>query len=305
MAKGTYSSPMWHREGLIDEEILLFNKLYKPAYRRFVDEVDTRDRYYQLATVSDMPAMSQVDELVPVPELNFETPYSTTVVPLSYKGKFKLAFEAYKRDPEGLYKNIPKLLSRAYMKSMDGDCAGFISRPDDAAFITTPDGIALASTAHLTAEGTFSNILSGNGPLTYAAAQALILAIMQHPDYNGDNMEMEGPFYLCVPPALAAIAQNIKNTINGGYRYDTADREPNWVGGMIADVIIVPKATSNTAWALVPVKENPLLLVKGLGVQTVYTEDGDDFSYNWSLMGMYALGARRPQGFGWSAGDGS
>jgi hypothetical protein len=296
---------MWHREGLIDEEILLYNKLYKPIFGQYVDKVETRDRYYQLATVSDMPAMSQVDELVTVPELSIETPYSSQIVPLSYKGAFKVSFEAYDRDPEGLYKDIPKLLSRAYMKSMDGDCAGFISRPDDAAFITTPDGVALASASHLTADGTFSNILSGNKPLTYAACQELILAIMGHPDYNGDNMEMEGPFNLCVPVALAAIAQNIANTINGGYRYDTADREPNWVGGSIAKVVIIPKATSNTAWALVPVKMNPLLVVDGLSVKTVYREDGDDFSYNWSLMGMYAVGARRPQGFGWSAGDGS
>ena len=296
---------MWHREGLIDEEIKIAAKAVPTTFKRFVDVVETRDRYYQLGTVGDMPSMSQIDELGSIPELSFETPFASTITPKSYKGKFKISVEAFLRDPHGLYDAVPVKLADSLRKSREQDCAGFLTRADDSAFVTTPDGVALASASHLNGPGVFSNILTGNAPLSYNAAQDAIIQGMQAPDYNGDNMQIEGPWQLVVAISNVAIAQNIKNTINGGYRYDTADREPNWVGGQIDDVVVVPYATSQLPWMLIAKPQKPLLLVNGLGVKTIYQENGDDASYNWSLTSMYALGARMPQGLVWSAGNGS
>lgn len=303
----TSSRPLWHRAGLIDRQVALYNKSYKPRWSAFMKRVSTKDRYYQLATVSDIQAFGQVGELVPNPEESLETPFAHKIIPLGYGGGFVVSDEAYRRDPNGLYKKVPMFLSRGYMKAMDNEGGGLLARPNDAGFITTDDGLALASTTHLTRDGTFSNIQTGNPPLSYFAARQMIVSAKQHVTYNGENMELDGPWALLVPTALVDIGELILTQMNGGMRYDTTDHEPNWVRSRISKVIEIPRSTSSTAWGIVPTseEENPLVMVEGLSPRTIYEEKGGNFSHNFNTKGMFAIGAERPQGFQWSAGDGS
>lgn len=305
---GTNSRPLWHRPGLIDKQVALYTPAYKPRWEDFVKRVVSKDSwYYQMATVSDIGAFSQVDELVDNPVQTLETPFAHRIVPLGYGGSFVVSDEAYRRDPNGLYKKVPKFLARGYMKSMDNEAAGFLARANDAGFIVTDDGLALASAVHLTQSGTFSNISPNNPPLTYAAAKSGIVLAKQHVTYLGENMELDGPWALLAPTPLIDVAEMIVNNMNGGMRYDTTDHEPNWVRTRAKKVIEIPRSTSSTAWAWVPIRdeENPLVMVEGLSPRTIYEEKGGNFSHHFHTRGMFAIGAERPQGFQWSAGDGS
>ena len=158
-------------------------------------------------------------------QVQFARSYYAPITPKSYKGKFKISVEAFLRDPHGLYDAVPVKLADSLRKSREQDCAGFLTRADDSAFVTTPDGVALASASHLNGPGVFSNLLTGNAPLSYNAAQDAIIQGMQAPDYNGDNMQIEGPWQLVVAISNVAIAQNIKNTNS---RTTVAVRQLKW-----------------------------------------------------------------------------
>lgn len=294
------------RAGLIDDQVALYNKKLPMSYKQFWDVISTKDRYYQLAQYSDMPALEQVGELISIPEIALNTPGSQQIIPLGYKGKYVISNEAWKRDPENLYKKVPKFMANSFQKAMDLVGAGVLSRATDTSYLTTWDGLAIASASHLVQNSTFSNILTSNPVLTYAAVQNAILALQQQPNYLGEIWYMQGPYKLLVPVALKAVAMNIMISLNGG-RYDVNTHEKNWAGEQISEVVVVTRSTSTTAWGLVCTSEenNPFAMVQGLAMDVNDWYDGNQDAWAWNVTGMFAPACRMPQGFVYSSGAGS
>jgi len=307
MAQTTESLKLFHRAGLIDRTLHLYMKAAKAPYKQMVNTVETRDRYYQLAALSDLPAASLINEITLIPDENLFSPWTQQIIPRSRKIKFIVSDEAYSRDPEGVYKKAPYLTERSISKALDIEGAGLLSRATDATFLTTPDQVAIASAAHLNEIGVWSNIISSGGVanpvLSYGAVEDGIVQLMGQTGYNGiDNYDLMGPYDLWVTTENVGLANRIVKAMQ---RHDTANHDPNWAGDLIRNVVVVPRASASTttAWALVATGDrNPFLLVNGLGLKTHYWYDGDNDAHKWNARKMWAYGAIDARGFVYSAG---
>lgn len=307
MRSTSSAGSLWYRRDAIDKKVTLYNKNSQNyAFRKFTDEIHTKEEFYRFAMIGDMPALIQTDELDNLPELNFDTPGTLTVYPKGYKGIYTVSNEAYKKDVNQLLSDLPQMISRAFLKSIDVAAAGFLDRYTDTTFMTTWDGLAIGSASHLTSGGTFSNILSGNPVLTYNSAQDALLALMQQTTWNNEPYEINGPVALMYPIALTNVAENIVKGGPNDQRYDTTDHEPNWVGAHISKLIQIPRSSSTTAWAIVDLANNPFKVVMGLDMEKhgpIYYQEND--SWKTSVTGQFALATEKPQGIVFSSGAGS
>jgi hypothetical protein len=304
MADTTNTRPIFHRAGLIDKLVPLYIANKKLAYKGFVNEITTKDRYYQIASIGDMAAATLVNELTEIPEDDFATPFLQQLVPRGRKVKYKVSDEAYSRDPNGIYgdKRIASLLGAAITKAMDTDASGFLNRADDSTFLTTPDGIAIASTAHLNAAGTYSTRLSTDAPLSYGALEQALVELSQQTSHDGDPMDFDSEVWLLVPPALYPLAMRIWKSMNVN---TNANREYNYGGNMIRGVIKLSRATSSTAWMIVAADPDikPFMMVHGSAVKTHNWYDGNIDGHLWNIRKMWALGVAQARGYVWSPGQ--
>lgn len=257
------AAPDFHRPGYFDYVIQLFNKNPKLVYTEYTKDGSTKNYSVKVATEGDFLPAAEFNESNPIDFQDFETPYRAEYFPLSRGIGFASTWLALEADYWGIIKNRAQKMNRAIVKAMEADVANFINLATSTATpnaATTPDGLSLASTAHLYALGTYSNVTTGNPPVGINGLTTAVQEIMLHPTHTGDPMMIQGPYNWIVPTAQADLANRIVRT----QKYPTTnDNDINWAGGFVNKVIVNPYLTSTTAHMLVPAsdEDNPLEVV--------------------------------------------
>lgn len=257
------TAPDYSRMGSYDRVVRLYAKQQTRYYSVFTDSA-TADNYNFIAgTQGNFNTAGVVAEGGQIPISDFATPFTQ-----SYNILFRaLGFEVTKvmkdrTDHYNLIRERAQLQVDAVLDAMEYDAADFINLATNAA-VPTPDGLSLANAAHLLAAGTFSNIVAGNPALSVTSlgdAQNMFGAFLKH---EGQPMSAAafGGKLLVVPPALEVIAKRLIQS----EKYPTTNNNEKNVVGADVELLMNPYMAANqggsdTAWALIGRKRNPLKL---------------------------------------------
>lgn len=303
------TAPDYSRLGSFDRVVRYFAQNRARYYPVFTSN-ETADNYNVIVgTQGNFNTAGIVAEGGQIPIYDFATPYTQT-----YSIQFRaLGFEVTrvlmnKTDHFDIVRQRAKLQVDSVIDSMEYDAADFINLATNAA-VPTPDGLSLANAAHLLSAGTQSNIVSGNPALSVTSlgdAQNLFGGFRSH-----EGQPMAGDFVgggklLVVPSALITIARRLVES----EKYPTTNNNEKNVVGSDVEVLHNPymdadQGGSDTAWALISRKRNPLKLYTLLPLES--RTDEDEGKAGGGAMQYYceAGWARVPEdwrGFVYSAG---
>lgn len=287
-------APLFERPGL-NLIVSLYRENAELQYTKFVNQIDNKDYFFRVATEGDFSPAMAVNEAVGIDFQDFATPYFMDVYPVKRAVGFGISTEVGESERYGLIAKKGAKMSRAIIKSLEADCANFINLATNAA-LTTPDGVVFASAAHLADASTYSNILTGTPALSLPALEQAVQEITRQPSHTGDPMMWTGPYKLLVPPELWGLANRLVKSMKVP---QSNDNDPNWVGGMISEVVMSPYFTSATAWALVVdnAEDNPMKLVnrRSLTTHEQYAIGNDVNLYTANQ--IWVKFAKDPRGF--------
>ncbi|RYG30176.1 hypothetical protein EON81_25390 [bacterium] len=257
----------FHRPGL-DDIVQLYDKRKKLIYPRFTRSIENRSAYFRAATEGDFPIAQPIERGDNIPLMDFATPFYKDHNYTKYGLGFEWDLDASSSDKYGLFSRRGPKMVDATRRAMEIDMAGFVSLATATTNeYLTPDGLPLASASHLLANGTDSNILTGNPALSVTSLAQAIQALMRQKSHEGDYMGFTGPYILLVPPELADLAYRLTGP---GRQPTTNNNEQGWVNTIVSEVVVNPYFTSPTAWALVVAEKsrNPLVMVNRRGLVT-------------------------------------
>jgi hypothetical protein len=301
MPRTTTKAVAFARRGLNDIVRLYLSK-QRSDYGGYMNNVETREEFYRIATLSDLPPASAINQATGIVYDDVETPWYQDLTPVKRAIGWAISDEALMRDFYNVWKDRNQRLAASITKAIDADCAN-IWNLGTTTHITTPDGVALFSASHLMSNGFYSNILTGNPPLSISSLELAIQAIMAQPSHMGDPMYLDGPFDLIVPVPLAGLANRLVKAFR---QPQNNHNDPNWAGSIIRDVRVVRRLTSATGWGLVSASkdENPLILVNGSPLKTHIGYDQDKDIHKHTATKLWVKGAKDGRAILWSAGTG-
>jgi hypothetical protein len=298
-------APLLHRPG-VDVVVQMFAS---PAnglvYPRYVRQTDNQFNFVRVHTEGDFDAAEIVGEGAVIDYQNFDTPYVRDY-PFYKRGLgFSISKEAMK-SAEAASKYLSDRAMKmgdAIRKAKEADIANYMNLATSTAApnaAVTPDALSVASAAHLRDGGTFSNVLTGNSPLSVTALAQAVQELISQVSHTGDPMMFMGPYKLLVPPALADLANRLVKTQK---LPTTGDNDINWAGSFVDEVIVNPYFTSTTAWALVVSgAKNPLTMVNKVVLDTDEDKDIDTYGQKFTAVAIWTKIPKDPRGFIYSAG---
>jgi hypothetical protein len=193
--------------------------------------------------------LSQVDQGAEYPEAALtEGKYDYSVK--KYGRRIPFLWEAFINDDLDALRDTPERLAKAARMSEERFAAELFV---DA---TGPDAVFFSA-------GNGNRGTGAGSVLSLAGLQAAFTAIRSQKDVDGNPL-FTGRLRLVVPPALEVTARNIVNateirTATGGGGTSAADQitAQNWIGNMVADVVVNPwipiidtSANKNLSWYL-------------------------------------------------------
>lgn len=286
------------RPGL-DYVIALYNKNRNNFYTQFtVAEANTKP-FIRVATEGDFQAASEVGQGEPIDFQDWQTPFYRDYTFRKRALGYTEASETSLSDLYGAYsRKMPKML-KSIDRAMEFDAAEFLNLATSTT-VPTPDGLALASAAHLLDVGTYSNILSGNPPLSVTSLAQAKTEIFKQVSHTGEPMAYDGDLVLLVHPDRQDLAYRL---INADKQPTTGDNDPNWAGQKVK-LVVNPYFSSTTAWALVAADKasNPLKMVTRRGVLRKEDYDINRDAYVFTATCIWLKAAMDWRGFVYSAG---
>lgn len=295
-------APLLHRPG-IDLLVQMYHDAPNRVYPKMVRQLDSDNREYRVHTEGDFEAAEVVGEGAGIEYVNFETPYVRDYSFYKRGVGFSISKEAMQTAKMGYLQDRATKMGDAIRKAKEADVANFMNLATSTAGINapvTPDGLALASAAHLREGTTYSNVLTGNSPLSVTALAQAVQELISQPSHTGDPMMFMGPYKLMVPPALADLANRLVKTQK---QPQGNDNDINWAGSFVDEVIVNPYFTSTTAWSLVVSgPKNPLTMVNRVMLDTDEDKDIDTYGIKYTAVAIWAKVPKDPRGFLYSAG---
>lgn len=264
-------------------------------------ELNSRKQLYE--TIIQDSGVSPAQEYVDGNNISFDTittPFEKKFYPVQYQKSFQWSVKAGYNDLYGIYTGVGSKLAKAHYDAKETVAASIMNNATSGSY-TGIDGVALASASHPTESGLWSNI-STAAALSAGSLETMVQDVMVHPAYRtGVFADVDGPWVLNVPPALAMLAQRILAT---NLQPGTANNDKNVVAGYISRVQVNRRFTSTTAYILVPAKDNPIFCLYGMP----FTDFGgvkfwqDPPSYKLVTMQEYVFGWTKAQGIQYNAG---
>jgi hypothetical protein len=295
-------APLLHRPG-VDLLVSMYANSPDRIFPRYVRQIDNDNNFLRVHTEGDFEAAEIVSEGVPIDYQNFDTPYVRDYQFYKRGVGFSISKEALQTFKMGYLQDRATKMGDAIRKAKEADIANFMNLATSAVGINapvTPDGLALASASHLRDAGTFSNILTGNSPLSVTSLAQAVQELISQVSHTGDPMMFMGPYKLLVPPALADLANRLVKTQK---LPTTNDNDINWAGSFVDEVIVNPYFTSTTAWALVVSgARNPLTMVNRVTLDTDEDKDIDTYGVKYTAVSIWTKVPKDPRGFIYSAG---
>jgi hypothetical protein len=306
------TSPVFHKAGYLDDVVWLYGRDNPRYYSQFTDGRTTNNYFDKIASVGDMPTASVVDEGDPVDFADFQTPFQMDVYPRIRGLASAISKLAWSADPYGVMAQRGNMILDGVRRAMEYDGADFLNLATlqwaagptpmtGSSAPQVPDGQALASAVHPLANGTATNIITNNPPLSYSALQIAKAQMMRQLTHEGNPWEYDGELILLVPPELEDLAMRLTTAVG---LPGTNNNDRNWAGRKIR-VVTSPYFTSPTAWALVAAKsgKNPLVLLTRDGA--TLDMDEEKIRLGRVLIGhaVWAKYARDWRNFFYSAGS--
>lgn len=295
-------APLLHRPG-VDLLVEMYANSPQRVYPRYVRQLDNDNNFYRVHTEGDFEAAEIIGEGASIEYVNFETPYVRDYNFYKRGVGFSISKESLQTAKMGYLQDRAMKMGDAIRKAKEADIANFLNLATSTAGINapvTPDGVALASASHLRESGTYSNVLTGNSPLSVTALAQAIQELISQVSHTNDPMMFMGPYKLLVPPALADLANRLVKTQK---QPQGNDNDINWAGSFVDEVIVNPYFTSTTAWALVITgSRNPLTMVNRVNLDTDEDKDIDTYGLKYTAVSIWAKVPKDPRGFIYSAG---
>jgi phage major head subunit gpT-like protein len=217
----------------------------------------------------------------------------------------RASWELYEDDQIGVIKQIPKALTRSAHFAKEMASFNLLNL----GFTTTmvADGLPLFSTAHTLAGGAIAtnlapgiaNYISAPGTypnrpvgldldLSFTALQYAINLYERMPDSMGMPIQLK-PKTLVIPPEQKWIAREI---LGSAYKPFTADNEINSLLNEDLTYFVAHYLTSQTAWFLLPGKEDHTLrFINRKSFSDDYADDFDSFSIKVVARQRFGTGA--------------
>lgn len=302
MPRITTIDPQLARAG-IDDMVRMYRKNNPSQYKHMVQIEPNKEQFVRLKTLSDFAPADDVNEATGMIFDDLQTPFTMDVYKVKKGLGFGISSEMWDRDRYKVFRDPGYLMGRAIEKAKEADIANLMNLATTGSLLT-PDQVAIASANHLLDGGTWSNILSGNTPLSAPGLEQACNEIAQQPSYTGDPMRYTGPFDLWVHPSLRGLANRLCKTKNGRLP-EGNHNDDNWGGDQIRNIFTGFYFTVPTAWGLV-VCDKQDFPFKMYNERTLKVRNQYDLGKDVELYGataIWAKAARSPYGFIYSAGQ--
>lgn len=265
--------------------------------------ISTNQLFYRFIQGGNFPLAPIVSEATPIDGSDLWFGNQLDIYPRKRGLGFDVSTEALETDQyDQLMKAVP-LLKLAFNQTKEAAAAALFNNMTVATGIyKNPDGLALASTAHTTAIGTTSNLITD--ALSPLALEKAVALMMQVPDYQGNPFPITGPFNLWVHSSQVYYAQRI---VESAQQAGTNNNDKNVIGGHIVKVIGSPYFTNTAYWAIVDTKKSvqPFAYLDRRGLRVKNQEDIGVDAMKWRVTEMYAFFAKGWRGFLASSGSGA
>lgn len=139
-----------------------------------------------------------------------------------------------------------KHLAQSLIETKETLCANILNNAFNSSY-TGGDGVALNSTSHPIAAGTFSNLLSTAANLSQTSLEQMLIQVRQAVDNNGKKIRLQ-PLKLVVAPGNVFQAEVLLKSV---LRAGTANNDVNPVksiGLLPGGAAVLSRLTSSTAW---------------------------------------------------------
>lgn len=290
----------------MDEVVRMYRKDVKSWYPLMVEQIMSKEAYYQVTTTSDLAPAVTINDATGVPYGDIRTPFNQRILLAKRAMGFSVDRMVLERDLYGVFAERGRWLTRSVERSIEIDTAGFLVNATTGN-ITTPDGVAIASTAHLYSLGVYSNILTGNSALSVSSLEQAQDEIALQPTDTGEPTNFTGPFDLWVAPQQRGLAARLAGTTPNDRRPQTNQNDRDVAGQNIRRVIVNPYWQSTPfAWALLAADawQNPFYIVRNSGMFLPTPQyDMDKDVYKGTAISVWGKGMRDPRGWIYSAGS--
>lgn len=234
--------------GLVKRWFSADMKVHDPLYSRMM-KVEKSDKAYDVhATFTGMGSLVVKSQGGALTNDSAQQAYTPRFKHTTYALGFAITKEAI-RDGSAFAdaRKFTAMLARGANVTKELIAANVINFAGTAGYtMDGGDGVVLASAAHPSAAGNFSNILSGGADLSEAALEALEIQIAKAVDNRGLKIKLMMD-KLIIAPDLKATAHRI---LKSDLRVATADNDANFLKDLavVKDVIVNPYLTSATQW---------------------------------------------------------
>jgi len=230
-----------------------------PRFSKYTNIYRTDVQSTRIAVEGDFPFFTPINQGTALEPTQYSVPYVRDYTTFKYGRIFEWDGDMNYTDVYNRIQPQGKKLMKAGLNTYERVAASMFQLANTSA-IVTPDGVNLASTAHPTQTGTYSNYASGNA-FTTANLTIAVASVMQQPTYTGEPLDLQPPWNLLVPPGLADVANRVigSKLLQGGNANDY-----NEVGTNFNGTVTTGYFTNATLWALVPARkdENPLNILE-------------------------------------------
>ena len=138
-----------------------------------------------------------------------------------------------------------KHLAQSMIESKETVLSNHLNRAFNAAYIGG-DGAPLISNAHPIVGGTFSNALPVAAALSQTSLEQILIQIRQAVDNNGKKIRLTPKKLVVAPANLFQSEVILKSVLRTGSNVN--DINPINSMGLVSDVAVISRLTSNTAW---------------------------------------------------------
>jgi len=259
MARVSVQAEQLARKG-VDFLVKMYRTKQPQQWQKMVQIVENEQQFMRVYAIGSLPTATAVNEATGTTFSDFQTPWSLDVQKVKRSIGFSVSTEAKRRDLYRVLADRDAMMGRSIIKAEEYDISSFMNLATlGGTNFVCPDGVAWFSKSHLTATGTYSNILSTNAALGPGSFAQALSELRQQPDHTGDPMNYTEPVDLWVAPYNEDLAYRMQES--HGYP-TTPNNDPNYSGRRIANIVVNPYFTNPAQWAIVIRGErNPFVYV--------------------------------------------
>lgn len=268
---------------------------YPALYDKIFDVSKSNRNYeFDVMTVPTglVPVKTEGDNIVYDSMLQgFETKYVHTV----YASGIIITREEVEDDLYGIVaEKRAKALGDSFAITKEIVCANILNYAFTAGSHVGGDGVALCSTAHPVAGGTFSNRLAVDSDLSESALEQALIDIGNEVDQRGKPILVR-PTKLIVPLALQFEATRL---LKSDFRVATADNDINAIKtmGSIEDIIVNKYLTDSDAWFIKTDVRDSLRYFQRRALEVATDDDFDTENMKFKVTERYSVGWTDPRG---------